>query len=152
GVSNVIDYELRYAAPTDEPVVLAQNPFGGFCYRARPRGEQTITGPDGVVKLPDSVFDQRERNWPASHWYDLTYLAADGVVNGVAVMDHPNNPLSTWHVVRGIHMLNPCIVAEAAHEIQFGEPLYLRYRLVAHDGDAAWVDLAGLYDQFANAE
>lgn len=148
----VLDFEFKHTVGGRKPVTLAQNPFGGFCYRARPRGEQTITGPDGVVKLPDSVFDRRERNWPASHWYDLTYLAADGVVNGVAVMDHPNNPLSTWHVVRGIHMLNPCIVAEEAQQIQFGEPLYLRYRLVAHDGDAASVDLARLYDEFANAE
>ena len=29
-------------------------------------------------------------------------------------MDHPRNPPSTWHVVRGIHMLNPCIVSDAA--------------------------------------
>ena len=48
-------------------------------------------------------------------------------------MDHPSNPLSTWHVVRNIHMLNPCIVAESPVTIGFVVPLYLRYRLVAHD-------------------
>jgi len=149
---HVIDYEFKYTVATRKPVLIAQNPFGGFCYRARPRGKQEITGPGGAVALPDSVFDRRDANWPASHWYDLTYRAPGEKVNGVAVMDHPNNPLSTWHVVRGIHMLNPCIVAEEAQEIQFGEPLYLRYRLVAHDGDAASVDLPGLFDAFANQE
>jgi hypothetical protein len=148
---HVIDYEFKHTVATRKPVRIAQNPFGGFCYRARPRGKQEITGPNGRMMLPDAVFDRAETNWPSSHWYDLTYRADDGKVSGVAVMDHPNNPLSTWHVVRGIHMLNPCIVAEGPHEIEFGDPLYLKYRLVAHDGDAASVDLPKLYDQFTEA-
>jgi hypothetical protein len=146
---NVVDYEYKFTPPTRTPVTIAQNPFGGFCYRARPRGRQVITDADGkVIDRPDSIFDKSETNWPRSRWYDLTYHQADGKVSGVAVMDHPSNPLSTWHVVRGIHMLNPCIVAEEAFTIRFGEPLFLRYRVVAHDGDAAGANLPALYDDF----
>lgn len=149
GVSNVIDYELRYAAPTKKPVVLAQNPFGGFCYRAKPRGKQLLTGPNGPATYRDSVFDKAETNWPSAGWYDLSYEMPDGTVNGVAVMSHPDNPASTWHVVRGIHMLNPCIVAAGPVTIQPGKPLVLRYRLVAHDGAAAAADLPALYREFS---
>lgn len=148
----VLDYDYKFTVPTRKSVRIVENPFGGFCYRARPRGKLEVTGPDGVVNLPDSVHNKAETNWPSSHWYDLTYRTPDGKATGVAVMDHPNNPLSTWHGVRGIHMLNPCIVAQGSHEIEFGDPLYLKYRLVAHDGDASSVDLLRLYKQFSGDE
>ncbi|MCC2670947.1 MAG: hypothetical protein K0Q72_3418 [Armatimonadetes bacterium] len=149
---HVIDYDFKYTVGGRKPAVIAQNPFGGFCYRALPRGEVLLTGPDGVLNLPNSVFDQADTNWPASKWYDLTYTTPDGKVNGVTVMDHPNNPQSTWHVVRNLHMLNPCIVAQGPHTIEFGEPLYLRYRLVAHDGHMTSIEADRLYEEFANRD
>lgn len=118
---HVVDFDYKFMTADRQPVTLAQNPFGGFCYRARPRGALTVTGPGGVVDFPDAVFNKAEMNWPAGQWYDLSYRQPDGRVSGVAVMDHPANPLSTWHGVRGIHMLNPCIVAEEAYVLKFGE-------------------------------
>lgn len=149
---HVVDYDFKYTVGGRKDAALAQNPFGGFCYRALPRGEAILTGPEGPVNLPDSVFDRAEMNWPASKWYDLSYRSPEGKISGVTVMDHPNNPPSTWHVVRNIHMLNPCIVAEGPHTIHFGEPLYLRYRVVAHDGPVSAVDVAALYEAFANRD
>jgi len=145
---NIVDYEFKFTAPTRKSVVIAQNPFGGFCYRARPRGRAVVSGPGGEMQNPDAVFNKPETNWGPSRWYDLTYHTDDGKASGVAVMDHPSNPPSTWHIVRGIHMLNPCIVADHPVEIKFGEPLYLRYRVVAHDGDATAVDLDALFEGF----
>jgi len=149
---NVVDYEFKFTVGGRKDAVIAQNPFGGFCYRALPRGEAVVTGPEGVMELPNSVFDRAETNWPTAKWYDLSYRSPVGTVNGVTVMDHPNNPLSTWHVVRNIHMLNPCMVAEGPHTLLFGEPLYLRYRVVAHDGPINSVDVDALYEAFVNQE
>jgi methane monooxygenase PmoA-like len=149
---NVVDYEYRFSAPTRKPVVIAQNPFGGFCYRARPRGKLEISAPEGKMDRPDAIFNKAETNWPVSRWYDFTYTTPEGKVNGAAVMDHPKNPRSTWHIVRGIHMLNPCIVADGPVTIRPGEPLVLRYRLVAHDGAAASADLERLFTDFANSK
>jgi hypothetical protein len=97
-----------------------------------------ITAPDGPVPVsrPDAVFDKPETDWPSARWYDLTYHGEGGKVSGAAVLDHPENPPTVWHVVRGIHMLNPCIVAAGPVVIQPGTPLALRYRVVAHDGPA----------------
>ena len=53
---------------------------------------------------------------------------------GVAVIGHRENPPSTWHNLRPIAMVNPCIVAPGPVTIKKGEPLTLRYRLVVHDG------------------
>jgi hypothetical protein len=133
---NVADYTYRFTAPGTAPVVLAQNPFGGFCYRARPEGKQTVSAPEGAVDRPDAVFNKAETDWPSRPWYDLTYARPDGKVSGVAVLDHPRNPPTAWHVVRGIHMLNPCIVAGGPVTIAPEQPLTLRYRVVAHDGPA----------------
>lgn len=146
---HVLDYDYKFMPGGRKDVVIAQNPFGGFCYRARPRGSLIVTGPGGLVDRPNSIFDKQEANWPASRWYDLTYKQGKQV-SGVAVMDHPSNPLSTWHVVRNIHMLNPCIVAESPLTIPFGEPLYLKYRLVAHDGPAEAVELERMYEDWVN--
>ena len=147
---HILDYEYKFMTGGRKDVVIGQSPFSGFCYRAKPRGELTVTGPGGVVERPNSRHDNSEFNWPASRYYDLTYKSPQGAVSGVAVMDHPSNPLSTWHVVRNIHMLNPCIVAESPVTITFGDPLYLRYRLVAHDGAADAVPLEQLYEDWVN--
>jgi len=151
GACNVVDYVYEFSAPTQKPVVLGQNPFGGFCYRARPRGKLEITGPAGAVNHPDSVFNKAETDWPASRWYDLAYRTPEGKVSGVALIDHPSNPKTLWHGVRGIHMLNPCIVAESPVTIRHGTPLTLRYRLVAHDGDAASAPIKKLAEEFAGS-
>lgn len=142
----VVDYELKYTVPTKKEVVLARNPFGGFCYRAKPRGKAEISGPGGLIATPDSTFNRSETNWPPSRWYDLTYREGENA-SGVAILDHPDNPGTTWHVSRALHMLNPCIVSDAAVTIPFGEPLYLKYRVVSHDGDTTAVDLNTLYER-----
>ena len=152
-VGNVVDYEYRYYVPresTGKPVVIAQSPFGGFCYRARPRGELTVTGPRGVMDLPNSVHNKAETNWPAGPWYDFTYRGADGKVNGVAVINHPKNPPTTWHIHRGIHMLNPAITAAGPVTVQPDAPLVLRYRVVVHDGPAVGAELDQLTAEFGS--
>jgi hypothetical protein len=148
GPANIIDVEYR-VTPAEGEIRIEPNPFGGFCYRARPRGKVEMTGPDGPVAAADAIFDRPASNWPAARWYDATYRGEGGKVSGVAVMDHPSNPTTTWHGHRGLHMLNPCIVANGPVTVSRNKPLVLRYRLVAHDGDAAAANLPALYRQFA---
>ncbi len=144
---NIVDLEFRLAAPGVN-VQIAPSPFGGFCYRAKPAGRPEITGPEGVVTLSDSVSDRAETTWPDRPWYDLSYHSPDLGVKGVAVMNHPRNPRTTWFVNRALHMLNPCIVAGQPFTISRTQPLVLRYRVVAHDGDAASTPLRELYTEF----
>ena len=78
------------------------------------------------------------------------YSLETSTLAGAAVMNHPSNPPSTWHVVRLPHMLNPCICRDGPVAIG-ANGLTLRYRVVAHDGPADGAALDALYDAFAKA-
>lgn len=144
----VADYDYRFAPATTHPVVIAQNPFGGFCFRANPRGAITISDASGPLDLEDSWQDSYELNWPARPWYDFS-TEADGVIAGAAVIDHPDNPPCTWHIIRPAHMLNPCVVAPGPVIVTPERNLRLRYRVAAHDGPADAAALDRLARDFA---
>jgi len=147
--SYVLDYDYQLTPPTSTSVVISPSPFGGFCYRAMPGGSLVITGPDGPVDLPDSLPSHAKSNWPVSRWYDMTYTTSDGTVSGLSLIDHPANPRSTWYVSRGLHVMNPCIVADSPFNLSSGAPLRLRYRLVPHDGPVQPTEIAKLLASFA---
>ena len=126
--------DLTYRLAPVEKMVLNRTAFGGFCVRARNDGESYYATMDGKVELPDPHYSVPELNWPASRWYDYTITLESGKTIGCAVIDHPQNPPSTWHNPRYVWMVNPCIVAKGPVTVPKGEALALRYRLVVHDG------------------
>ena len=146
---NILDYSYHFVPASDTPVVLAKNPFGGFCYRAKPRGQIVISGPSGAMDRQDSWQDSFERNWPVSPWYDFSTTDAAGKTAGAAVIEHPGNPASTWHIIRPAHMLNPCIVAAGPVQIAPKVGITLRYRVAAHDGPVDPTALDALHAEFA---
>ncbi len=133
-----LDYQLT---PTQD-LTLDQTAFGGFCVKARKEGRDVYAGPEGEVKLPNPHYLKPETDWPAAAWYDYTSQLDGGRAFGVAVLDHPKNPPTTWHNLAPIAMVNPCIVAPGSVVLKKNQPLRLRYRLVVHDG-ATPVDLLG---------
>ncbi len=128
----VVDLDYRLLPVFD--LVLNHTAFGGFCVRARNDGQSYYATAGGKVELPDPHYSVPELNWPAADWYDYTIKLEGGKTVGVAVIDHPRNPPSTWHNPRYVWMINPCIVAKEPVEVKPGEVLMLRYRLVVHDG------------------
>lgn len=136
----ILDYAYSFRPATSRDVILGQQPFGGFCYRANPRGEIVISDSSGPLDRENSDPDAPAKNWPAKPWYDFSTKAANGKIVGAAVFDHPKNPTTSWHIVRFAHMLNPCIVRDGKFTIGKAG-LILRYRVAAHDGGA---DIAGL--------
>ena len=144
----IVDYEYHFAPATSRPVVIQQEPFGGFCYRAKPRGEIIISDASGPLDTPNADPDVPARNWPARPWYDFSTKSADGKIVGGAVIEHPKNPKGTWHIVRFAHMLNPCICRDGPVTIG-AKGLTLRYRVAAHDGPADAAALNALHADFA---
>jgi hypothetical protein len=128
----VVDLTYRFTPAVD--LKLNHSSFGGFCVRARNDGNSYFATVDGKVELPDAHYSVPDLNWPAADWYDFTIELKSGKTVGVAVVDHPKNPPSTWHNPRYIWMINPCIVAGGPVEVEKDHPLVLRYRLVVHDG------------------
>ncbi len=138
GPAYVVD--LTYKLTPTEKVTLERSAFGGFCVKARKDGKAEFAGPEDVSSLKPPHYLKPETDWPAADWYNYTIKlnepAGEKKIEkiGVTVVDHPNNPPTTWHNLKGISMINPCIVAPAAVSFTKDKPLVLRYRLVVHDG------------------
>lgn len=131
--ARAIDYVTRLTPRSD--ITIDASAFGGFCVRSRKDGTFAIFDATGEVKRPDPHYLKPETDWPAAAWYAFT-LKPDGGRNiGLALIDAPNNPTSLWHNNRAVYMLNPCITAGGPVKMKKGEPLELRYRLVAFDND-----------------
>ncbi len=144
--ANVLD--LVYTLTPAADLTLAQWAFSGFVARVRKERKVSISDARGEVKLPSPKHTDPKSDWPAAPWYAYTFRLADGTVAGAAVIDHPKNPPSLWHNMAGIGMLNPCIVAPGKVVLKGGEPLVLRYRVVAYDGEAPAELLNGLADDW----
>ncbi|NIP23340.1 MAG: DUF1080 domain-containing protein [Phycisphaerae bacterium] len=128
----VVDLNYHITAAMD--VTLDKTAFGGLCAKARKDGIGSYYSPSGLVKLPNPHHLKPETDWPSADWYDYTMKLDSGKTVGITILDHPANPTTTWHNLAPIAMVNPCIVAPGPVEIQKGQTLQLRYRLVAHDG------------------
>jgi hypothetical protein len=144
--------DLTYTLTPTADLTLSRWAFSGFCVRARGDGKVTAYSPAGEAKLPNPSHVKPESDWPAAPWYGYTLKFDDGKVAGVAVIDHPKNPPSLWHNHRDIRMLNPCIVAPAEVKLKGGDPLVLRYRVVAHDGETPVKELDRLAGEWAKQE
>ena len=136
--------DLDYTLTADVDLTLSQWAFSGFCVRLRKDGSAAMHDPDGPVKRPAPIHTKPESDWPAAAWYACALTLAGGTKAGVAVLNHPENPPSLWHNHPDIRMLNPCIVAPAALTLKAAQPLRLRYRVVAFDGEVPSVHLNDL--------
>jgi hypothetical protein len=84
----------------------------------------------------------------SSRLEEIDLLKSLLVVLGVAVLDHPGNPYSTWHNSRTLWMLNPNIAATGPYTIKPDAPLTLRYRVVVHDGPTPTAIVQKLSDEW----
>ena len=130
--ANVVD--LTYTLTPDADLTLPRRAFSGFCVRVPGGGKLEAFGPDGPVALPNPHHEKPDSDWPPAAWYAYALTPDGGKAAAVAVIDHPENPPALWHNHRDVRMLNPCVVAPGPVAIKAGEPLVLRYRVVAADG------------------
>ncbi len=147
GAASVLD--LTYVLAGDADVKIAKGAFSGFCLRMRKDGKATVEGPEGEVKRPAPHHLKPETDWPAQPWYGVQITLPDGAQLGGAVIDHPKNPPALWHNPASIRMINPCITAPGDVVIKAGEPLTLRYRVVAWDGVVPREQLSSLVKDWA---
>ncbi|HYF00418.1 MAG TPA: DUF6807 family protein [Planctomycetota bacterium] len=126
--------DLAYTLTPEADTAVARWAFSGFVVRTRKDGKITAEGPDGEVKRPSPKHTDPASNWPDAPWYAFSMELKDGAKAGVAVVNHPKNLPTSWHVVKGIGMLNPAVCAPAALSLKAKEPVVLRYRVVTFDG------------------
>ena len=141
----VLEFDYRLTPKVD--MQLHQYGYTGFVVRARKDGQAAYFSPAGQVDLPNPHHLKPDSNWPAAPWYSYVVKLTSGETVGTAVVDHPANPPTTWHNVKSIALVNPCIVAPGPITRKPGEVIRLRYRVIVHDGPA---DVA-LLDELARS-
>ena len=142
----VLDLTFRLTAQVD--YLLHKQSFSGFNLQARKDGTSYFTNSLGEVPYRDPHYSVPELNWPAAPWYGYVIRTNEGATVGSVVIDHPSNPPSTWHNSRSLWMLNPVIAAVQPFTLRAGEPLTLRYRVVAHDGPTPIPVVGRLAEEF----
>jgi hypothetical protein len=129
-----LDLHFTFHVPTN--TILSKWAFSGFCARAMKYSPFEVTSALGKVDFPPPHHMKPETDWPDHQWYDFTSTLKSGEKVGLTVMNSPRNPVTLWHNLRELGMINPCIVAAHPVTIRPETPLELRYRIVAHDGPA----------------
>ncbi len=127
--------DLTYRLVPEVDYLLAKSAFGGFDLQARKDGESWYTNSQGRVNRPDPHYSIPELNWPSAPWYGYMIRLQNGKTLGAAVIDHPENPATTWHNSSHLWMLNPVITGASDVILRGGATMTLRYRVVVHDGE-----------------
>ena len=126
----IVDLELS-AEGAD--ATLGKTPFGFFAVRMA----KTIGVHDGAGTLRNSEggVDEKGVFWKRAKWMDYSGAVADGVIEGITLLDHPSNPNhpSIFHV-RDDGWMGASFTQDAPRVIKLGEPLKLRYGLWVHAG------------------
>jgi hypothetical protein len=146
GQANVLD--LNYELIPKSDITLSRWAFSGFCLRTRKEGKLQFFSPQGEATLPNPSHLKPESDWPDAPWYAATVTLPDGMQFTSAVINHPKNPPSLWHNHRDVRMINPAITAPGEVKLKRGQPLALRYRVVAVDGGVPTALLNRLADEF----
>ena len=144
--------DLNYVfTPNNVDVVLPEWSFGGFCVGGRSDAQSAYYfGPDGKVDLPNPSMVDGNTSWPESSWYGRTHVL-DGKTAGYAVVNHASNPRTRWWNPPSTGNIQPSIVTYGDYKISHGQPLTLKYRLVAYDGEFSGERLNQLSNEWRTA-
>lgn len=124
----IIDLELN---AKDKPVTLGKTPFGMIGVRMA----KTIGVHDGGGRIRNSegAVNEKQVLWKRARWVDYSGPIAEGVIEGVTLFDHPDNPNHPSHFhVRNDGWMGASLTFDAPREIVPGKPLTLRYGLYVH--------------------
>ena len=148
----VIDFEIALTAADD--LTFGDTKEGAFAIRladalSERKGGKMVNA-DGAAGMAE-VWGKR------SNWVDYS-CEIDGEKFGVAIFDHPQNPLhpTYWHARDyGLFALNPFAAhafddkqAESHWQLAKGKQLVFRWRVVVHPGDAQEGRIAELYREY----
>ena len=148
--AQALDIELELSAASG-PVTLSDTKEAGLvALRVAPELEERR---GGRITLSTGARGESEAWGKPAAWCDYSGTV-DGAEVGVAVFDHPDNPLPAyWHVRDyGLLAVNPFGLIDFGETARSGSitldadsPLSSRYRILAHDGQ---VDLHEHYNTY----
>jgi len=145
-----IDWRITLRALQD--VHVEETNHSLFSIRVMPH-----LSPKGAGRLTDSAgrSGEKETFGQKGPWVDFSGDNG-GSIEGLAILDHPENPWfpAPWFT-RDYGFASPTPMywlSEEGWKLPRNGVLTLRYRVVAHAGDAGEADIHGLYRRWAGAE
>jgi hypothetical protein len=128
----MLEMELRFEAG-NSPAVITKENFGPIGVRVA----KSLSSYFGGGRLRNSEGAEGE---PAifrkpARWVDYSGQVANGIVEGLTLLDHPSNPMhpSPFHV-REDGWMGAMIALTDPYVVEPGKPLQLRYGLYVHRG------------------
>jgi hypothetical protein len=140
----VLDLTLNANA---KAVTLGKTPFGMIGVRmAKTLG---VHDGGGRIRNSESGINEKEVLWKQARWVDYSGAIADGVLEGVTLFDHPDNPNhpSYFHV-RNDGWMGASLTFDGPRQIEPNVPLHLRYGLYIHAGMKPPAEIEACWKRF----
>lgn len=143
----ILDMDLELSAAAGAVTLHDTKEAGLVALRLAPELEERR---GGRITLSTGAVGEAESWGRPAQWCHYTGMVGDAEV-GVAILDHPDNPLPAyWHVRDyGLLAVNPFGlrdfgVADSSGEVTLGaDGLHAKYRILIHDGA---IDVAAHHD------
>ncbi|HEY3914839.1 MAG TPA: PmoA family protein [Verrucomicrobiae bacterium] len=164
----LLDFDITFYAPSDEPVVFGDDKDGSMATRLPESmrlthvgtGKKTIPG-DGHIVLSTGIRDKDAWGQRAD-WCDY-YGPVAGKIVGVAIFDNPQNLRHpTWWHVRdyglfaanpfGIHDFEKKAKGTGNYTLPAGQTQTFRYRFYYHEGNEVDAKVAEHYRDYAEGK
>jgi hypothetical protein len=158
-----IDFDISFHA-SEGDVVFGDTKEGSLGIRTHSAIQIKNDPGRGVTGAKGKAIDSEGRRdaelWgKRSKWVDY-WGPIDGEVVGVAILDHPGNPMHpTWWHARdyglvaanpfGVHDFERKAPGTGDMKIPHGESRTFRYRFIFHPGDAEVAGIAARWDEYA---
>lgn len=142
----VIDLKLK---AKDQTVTLGKTPFGMIGVRmAKTLG---VNDGNGRIRNSEGGVNEKEVFWKRARWVDYSGAIANGVLEGVTLFDHPDNPNhpSYFHV-RNDGWMGASLTFDGPRDITPAKPLTLRYGLYVHGPMAPAGEIENQWQHFAS--
>jgi len=151
-----VDFEITFRAGHDS-VLFGDTKEGGLLsVRVNP----SMDAPKGTITNSFGGINEEEAWGKRAHWCDYSGKA-DGRLVGIAVFDHPKNPMhpTHWHVRNyglmtanpfGLSYFDPESGARGDWLLPASGEATFRYRLFIHRGSAEAADLSDRYSDYVS--
>lgn len=154
----VVDFDITLTAL--QKVVFGDSKDGLFGIRLRPALQEDVGS--GHITNADGLKGERELWGKPSNWCDYSG-SIGGEKVGVTILDHPGNPRHPvrWHArAYGLFAANPFGVAAftgdrtqpSPMELETGQRLRFRYRVIIHPGDAAAANIPAEWNRYSRSK
>lgn len=143
----VIDTEIKLTAREDIEIKKAKHSF--FAIRAAsdisPAYGGVLTNSEGGIGAEETLG--KEAKWCGYHGYRE---GRPDVVEGIAVMTHPDNPWKSTWLTRDYGHLSPSpfYFLDEPWRLSNGKSIDLKYRVAIHVGTPKEADIHGIYEQW----